>query len=285
MGKSELIKIAKAQYAEAQKVHKMHATEYTSLLKETKEKQMEAAHAKERDMKAQQNFETAKRQLELAKMSSEKSNKSDKWYAQGHLLFAQGVKYQGLLQKYETANNKLDAYHYTKELHTFTKAFPQGFTAPLRDGESKPYHSKDIPAGSDSNLLKPGSIVALQGGKLRRFCTSTKTKFTLECNQKVVGENEKFRVVSAGNGKVALKTLTKSTFCGLGGRSKGYQLECNKKTIGKKERFTVHAAPAGSIALQGHTDHYCSDGATITCRKNDVKRNEMFTAKCITNCD
>jgi len=84
--------------------------------------------------------------LKLAELGMEKRQKSDVWYRKGHLLFAQGIKYQGLLEKLQQSHNKLDAYHFQSELETYSKAFPQGFTSPLeaKDG----FTGKTTPAGA-----------------------------------------------------------------------------------------------------------------------------------------
>merc|ERR1712159_616752 len=89
--------------------------------------------------------------IELAKVAKEKRAKSDKYYKKGHLLFAQGIKYQALLDQYSKAHTKLGAYHLKRELETYTDAFPAGFVAPLskEDGNL----GRTTPAGADVLML------------------------------------------------------------------------------------------------------------------------------------
>lgn len=264
--------------AKAKLLQKTRKASFVKLQKAGKEQAMEAAQAKESSKKAKLAAQTAKNQLALSRRASEKRMKSDQWYSKGALLFAQGVKYQGLLKQYQDAHNQLEAYQYNSELKTYVKAFPKGFTAPLRDKEAAP--SKLIPAGSDSNLLKPGSVVVLQGGKRRRYCSDDEG--SVKCDKKSFGKKEKFQVVSAKKGKVALKSLKSGKFCGQSGR----KFSCSKSTIRRKESFKVHAADGGRIAFQAHNRRYCTDyGSKIHCSAKVVKRKQMFTAKCIKNCD
>lgn len=85
-------------------------------------------------------------QAKVAKLANEKRIKSNRWYKKGHILFAQGIKYQNLLEKLSQSDNKIDAYHYRKELSTYTAAFPSGFTAPLHKGDG--FIGKSTPAGN-----------------------------------------------------------------------------------------------------------------------------------------
>jgi len=274
----KLINAKKKILAKAKLLQKTRKASFVKLQKAGKEQAMEAAQAKESSKKAKLAAQTAKNQLALSRRASEKRMKSDQWYSKGALLFAQGVKYQGLLKQYQDAHNQLEAYQYNSELKTYVKAFPKGFTAPLRDKEAAP--SKLIPAGSDSNLLKPGSVVVLQGGKRRRYCSDDEG--SVKCDKKSFGKKEKFQVVSAKKGKVALKSLKSGKFCGQSGR----KFSCSKSTIQRKESFKVHAADGGRIAFQAHNRRYCTDyGSKIHCSAKVVKRKQMFTAKCIKNCD
>merc|ERR1711907_221590 len=122
-------------------------------LKDSEEKLAEdkaksAALAKEG---ADKNEKAAEAAIELAKVAKEKRAKSDKYYKKGHLLFAQGIKYQALLDQYSKAHTKLGAYHLKRELETYTDAFPAGFVAPLskEDGNL----GRTTPAGADVLML------------------------------------------------------------------------------------------------------------------------------------
>jgi len=123
-----------------------------ALVAEGKTKKEKKAKADEKLTKAEAKKELTQKALKVAKMAKEKHQKSDKWFGKGHLLFAQGIKYQGLLEKYSASHNKLDAYHYREELETYTDAFPGGFTSPLshQDGEL----GKTVPAGSGSDVVR-----------------------------------------------------------------------------------------------------------------------------------
>merc|ERR1712166_808194 len=276
--KRKMINAKKAILAKATLLQKTRKGSLVKLQKVGKEQAMDAAQAKESSKKPKLAAQTAKNQLSLSRRASEKRMKSDQWYSKGALLFAQGVKYQGLLKQYQDAHNQLEAYQYNSELKTYVKAFPKGFTAPLRDAEAAP--SKLIPAGSDSNLLKPGSVVVLQGGKRRRYCSDDEG--SVKCDKKSFGKKEKFQVVSAKKGKVALKSVKSGKFC----KQSGNKFSCSTSTIRKRESFKVHAADGGRIAFQAHNGRYCTDyGSKIRCSAKVVKRTQMFTAKCIKSCD
>merc|ERR1711959_398743 len=101
-----------------------------------KTKKEKKAKAEARVRAATLKKEKATKAAKIAKLAEEKKGKKDKWYKKGHLLFAQGTRYQALLDLLSKSKNKLEAYHYKQELKTYTQAFPAGFTNPLssRDG-------------------------------------------------------------------------------------------------------------------------------------------------------
>jgi len=138
---------AQAAAAAAKAKEEKDKAEQLALAKEGKQKKEKEAKAVEKSKKAGSKKELTAKGLEVAKLAKEKRNKSDKWFKKGHILFAQGIKYQGLLEKYGNSHTKLDAYHYKKELETYSDSFPTGFTAPLssKDGEL----GNLVPAGSD----------------------------------------------------------------------------------------------------------------------------------------
>merc|ERR1711998_452920 len=218
----------------------------------------------------------AQKEKELAQAAEEKQSKLSKWYRKGGLMFAQGVKYQGLLQKLSTAHNKLDAYHYTKELDSYTRAFPDGFTDPLRDEEAKP--AKSTPAGVHYPL-KPGSVVALRGGRHNKYCTDSKKG--IQCNAAQLKKWERFTVVKAADGKVALKGGRGKQLC----TDEGNKIQCNSKALGKMESFQV-ISQDGRVALQGaNKDRYFADeGHRVKCNRGHIRQWERFTVKCIENC-
>jgi len=273
--KAEKEKTGKALKAATEKKEKA-VEKMKRLAAEGKEKKEEKERSQKKVAAAAAAKEKAKKELEFAKAAQEKRNKSDKWYQKGHLLFAQGVKYQGLLEKYSAASNKLDAYHYRKELDSYTRAFPDGFTEPLRDAEAKP--GKSTPAGVHY-ALKPGSVVALRGGRHNKYCSDSKSG--VQCKASQIKKDEMFTVMKVGDGKIALKGGRGKNLCA----NEGNKIVCNSKKLGKLESFQVTSEDGYFTFQAAETNRYCADeGHRVKCNRAHAKQWEKFSVKCVKNC-
>jgi len=145
-------KLAKKAAAAAAEKSKKAAIDKVRLIAEGKVKKEKSDKAMVLQKLAEAKKERTIKALQVAQLGKEKRQKSDQWYRKGHLLFAQGIKYQTLLEKLQKSHTKLDAYHFQEELETYSKAFPQGFTSPLeaKDGEL----GKTSPAGAPIMVKK-----------------------------------------------------------------------------------------------------------------------------------
>lgn len=123
--------LAEKQAADAAKEKQKADEEQARLVAEGKVKKEKSEKANALQKLAEAKKERTDKAAKFSEMAMEKREKNDRWYRKGHLLFAQGIKYQSLLEKLSKSHNKLDAYHYQEELGTYSKAFPEGFTAPL----------------------------------------------------------------------------------------------------------------------------------------------------------
>lgn len=150
-GKEQKKKAAAAVKIAKEKDHKARE-EQLALIAEGKDKKEKKVKAEEKVEKADSKKELSQKALNVSKMASEKRNKRDKWFGKGHLLFAQGIKYQGLLEAYSKAHHKLSAFNFRNELETYSDAFPKGFTAPLSKDDGK--LGKTLPAGSQPNVVR-----------------------------------------------------------------------------------------------------------------------------------
>merc|ERR1711970_347571 len=127
-------------------------------------------------------------------------------------------------------------------------------------------------------LLRPGSVIALKGGKNRntKYCADETNR--IKCNRNRLLQWEKFRVVNAGGGLIALRGGKDDKYCA----DEGNTIKCNRNAIGQWEKFRAVDAGGGKIALKGgrnHHRHYCADeGNQIKCNRNALHQWEKFQA-------
>lgn len=121
--------------------------------------------------------------------------------------------------------------------------------------------------------LKPGSVVALRGGRSNLYCADMGGG--IKCDRGAVKEWEKFTVVDAGRGRIALKGGKDNGYCA----DVGNAVECNRKAIRQLESFAVASAGPGKIALTGgKATKYCADtGRGLACSKNAIEEDGKLT--------
>jgi len=133
-------------------------------------------------------------------------------------------------------------------------------------------------AGSFKKLI-PGSIVAFKGGRQGKYCSDEGNRII--CNRGGIGPWEKFKVVNAGSGRIALKGGRNGfrKFCA----DEGNTIKCNRGGIGPWEKFVVVKAGSGKIALRGgkFNKHCADEGSTVKCNRGGVGPWEKFTVKCL----
>jgi len=120
--------------------------------------------------------------------------------------------------------------------------------------------------------LVPGSVVALKGSTLKKYCADEGRR--VRCNRNFIRSWEKFTVADAGNGKIALKGGKKGRYCSV----KRNKMRCSSRKIGEAEKFTIEELKDGRIALKyGKTGKFCSDRAMgIKCSKSQAGGQETF---------
>merc|ERR1711871_1353351 len=123
-------------------------------------------------------------------------------------------------------------------------------------------------------LLVPGTKIALKGGRNghKYYCADEANR--IKCNRGHLGGWEKFTVVDAGGGKVALKGGKDNKLCA----DETNTVRCNRRAVGGWERFTVEDAGNGLIALRGgKTGKYCADDKNgVKCNRNHLQQWEKF---------
>jgi len=152
--------------------------------------------------------------------------------------------------------------------------------------------------------MKVGSTVSLSGGRAattrRRvgyWCSDISN--TIQCKTEyqrrrsktdatggvppVVTHLEKFTVVDAGDGKIALRGGLSARFCS----DLGDNVKCNTDMMGATEKFTVSELGNGQVSLRGGKyNRLCADEHNrIRCNRNGLGQWEKFTVTCITGCD
>ena len=118
-----------------------------------------------------------------------------------------------------------------------------------------------------------GKTISLKGNN-NSFVSSENGVKAMICNRPAVGAWEKFTVVDAGNGKVALK--------GNNGKyvTDGSPMWCNSNTISNAAKFTWTDAGGGLIALKGNNGNFVSSEngtKAMNCNRTAIGAWEKFT--------
>jgi len=156
----------------------------------------------------------------------------------------------------------------------------------IPDGDN---HGIDIPKGDLKDVmipvpkppatLKPGTIVALKGGKHGKYCADENHNGRIICNRNAIGGWERFTVVAGPNGKIGLKGGRQGKFCA----DEGNRIICNRNWVRSWEQFTVVPAGPERMALKGgRHGKFCADeGNTVKCNRNKVQGWERFFVQVI----
>jgi len=117
-----------------------------------------------------------------------------------------------------------------------------------------------------------GATITFRGsrhGYNRYYCSDANP---VRCNRNGVGAWEKFKVVDAGGGKVALRSGRTNQYCA----DEYNRIICNRNAIGSWEKFTI----SGSNYIKGgHANRWCADEETagsIKCNRNGIGQWETF---------
>jgi beta-glucanase (GH16 family) len=127
----------------------------------------------------------------------------------------------------------------------------------------------------ESAVAPVGQIISLRGFN-NHFVSGENGTAPMWCNRATAGDWEKFTVIDAGNGKVALRSMGKYVSSENGTAA----ITCNRTTIGDWEKFDWVVNPDGKISLRGNNGKYISseNGAiAMTCDRTTVSGWEAFS--------
>ncbi|MBO9204793.1 MULTISPECIES: glycosyl hydrolase family 18 protein [Niastella] len=129
--------------------------------------------------------------------------------------------------------------------------------------------------GSVISAAPIGKTVSLLGVNAQ-YVTSNGAAGPIWCNATAVQNGNKFLIVDAGNGKVALRNQGKYVSSENGVNA----MNCNRDTIGATEKFDWVANTNGSISLKGNNGLYVSSEngvKAMTCNRTAINTWEQFT--------
>ena len=125
----------------------------------------------------------------------------------------------------------------------------------------------------NTNSTAPtGETITLEGNNLLYVCSENGTK-AMNCDRSSVGAWEKFTVVDAGSGKIALKGNNNKYV------NDGSPMWCTETTITNAAKFTWVDAGNGKIALLGNNGKYvCSENgsSSMNCNRDGYGGWETF---------
>ncbi|WP_114941218.1 GDSL-type esterase/lipase family protein [Mucilaginibacter endophyticus] len=120
-----------------------------------------------------------------------------------------------------------------------------------------------------------GSIVSFKGNN-KAYASSENGQAPMTCNRPGVSGWEKYTVVDAGNGKIALMNKGKYVSSENGTAS----IRCNKNAITDSERFDWVQNPDGTVSLKSTTGAYISSEngrGSMTCYRRTISYAEKFS--------
>jgi len=124
-----------------------------------------------------------------------------------------------------------------------------------------------------------GKVIALKGFN-NLFVSSENGASPLTCNKNQIGDWEKFEVVDAGGGKIALKNEGKF----LSSENGNSPMICNRTSIGDWEKFDWLENADGTVSLKGSSWFNMSlesENGPITCNKSILGVKEKFTVQIV----
>lgn len=122
-----------------------------------------------------------------------------------------------------------------------------------------------------------GKVISLKGFN-NQFVSGENGNKAMWCNRATKGDWENFTVIDAGNGKVALQSMSKYVSSENGVAA----ITCSSTTIGDLEKFDWIVNPDGKISLRGNNGKYISsENGTVamTCDRSTVSGWEAFSTQ------
>lgn len=215
-------------------------------------------------------------------------SKNEEWYyweRNGGYLFSGNTN---LLEVRATGSNSYDARRPT----TWYKEYDGGRSFYTALG----HNSSDYVANSDfGNLIKNaivwasttptppissipiGSVISIKGSNTK-YVSSENARKAMTCNRNNSGTWEKFLVVDAGNGKIALLGNNDKYVSSENGAK---TMTCNRtfntvSSIGSWEKFDWTSLSNGKATLKGNNGKYVSI-VDMICNRTDVSSTEEFS--------
>jgi len=129
--------------------------------------------------------------------------------------------------------------------------------------------------GGGTQILPPiGETITIKGANNLYVCSENATVPML-CDRPAAGPWEQFKVVNAGNGKIALQSLGKYVSSEGGTKS----INCNRTSVGVWEQFDWIANADGTVSFRSNLGNYISSENNIkamTCNKMVAGATERF---------
>ncbi|UAY57383.1 family 16 glycosylhydrolase [Arachidicoccus terrestris] len=131
-------------------------------------------------------------------------------------------------------------------------------------------------ASSTGNPSPPiGQTISLKGFN-GKYVSGENGQQAMTCNRTSPQDWEKFQVVDAGGGKIALKSMGKYVSSENGQQA----ITCNRTAAGDWEKFTWEVNPDGTVFLKGNNGKYISSEngqQAMTCNRTTPSGWEAFT--------
>lgn len=120
-----------------------------------------------------------------------------------------------------------------------------------------------------------GQTVSLRGFN-NQFVSGMNGTAPMVCDRPTSQDWEKFTVVDAGGGKIALRSMNKY----VSSENGAAPITCSRTTIGDWEKFDWIVNADGKISLRGNNGRYISSengAAAMTCNRTTISGWEAFT--------
>lgn len=150
----------------------------------------------------------------------------------------------------------------------------QSFTYTLPAGAVATFKWAGSQSGTGS-VAPIGQVISLKGFN-NKYVTGQNGTMAMQCDKDVVGDWERFTVVDAGGGKVALRSMSKYVSSENGAAA----ITCSRTTVGDWEKFDWVVNADGKISLRGNNGFYISSengAAAMTCTRTAISGWEAFS--------
>jgi hypothetical protein len=130
-------------------------------------------------------------------------------------------------------------------------------------------------AQANGLAVSVNQTVSLKGPN-GQFVSSENGTAAMNCNRASASDWEKFTIVDAGGGKVALQNMSKYVSSENGTQA----ITCNRTTIDGWEKFDLINNSDGTVSFRGNNGNYISseNGTTaMTCTRSTIGAWEKFT--------